>query len=417
MYQGTCSGNISASRILRSTRGQLTLDDFLQVATLSRLSASPNTVGTSFTMPTPPQTPDMSRRLLTESSCTSAERSSFYPLDEIACPDAVREYSRPSRNPSSKRKHDEAHVRRPANPFILFACEYRKQFIGQKRNNRELSSEAGMLWKSMSESRKELWRTRARAVKEQHAEEHPGYRYKPRRRVMPRQDDIDSRRNQITTAVVLPPTPISIPRRSTDIHGLTNHVPQLSRESMDSAVHPSILNSPTRHAAKSDAKPRCFTELLPQWRLAPSQHGFAESEAGPGSTSVHNPSELSNDCFQSVTEPWMNCNQPVPYLLYGLLSPMCSFVPSPQGQQWDYNSFYAVNSADWNSQTTSDMEGRGTKPQNLPGSSDNAQPPSYYGQHTIALPEDDPNALASYIQEFVNSISSPCGAGSSGRAA
>ncbi|OCB86436.1 hypothetical protein A7U60_g6557 [Sanghuangporus baumii] len=87
-----------------------------------------------------------------------------------------------SAGPSRRRKRDDKHIRRPANPFILFASDYRKKKENRNRDNRELSREAGVLWRLMPEPQKNEWMERANEVKEKHAEQYPEYRYQPRRR-------------------------------------------------------------------------------------------------------------------------------------------------------------------------------------------------------------------------------------------
>lgn len=79
-------------------------------------------------------------------------------------------------------KRGDKHIRRPANPFILFACDYRRKQANRTRNNRHLSKEAGLLWRLMPEPEKKQWIRRANVVKEEHSVKHPDYRYKPRRR-------------------------------------------------------------------------------------------------------------------------------------------------------------------------------------------------------------------------------------------
>jgi hypothetical protein len=45
-----------------------------------------------------------------------------------------------------------------------------------------VSKEAGVEWRNMSERDKKEWRDKAEMVKVKHAEEHPDYHYRPRRR-------------------------------------------------------------------------------------------------------------------------------------------------------------------------------------------------------------------------------------------
>ena len=82
---------------------------------------------------------------------------------------------------ASNHKRSDGHVKRPANPFILFAKDFRRKNKGV--NNRELSKRAGNLWRSMNEIEKHPWRELASEVKKEHEKLYPDYRYQPRRNV------------------------------------------------------------------------------------------------------------------------------------------------------------------------------------------------------------------------------------------
>lgn len=127
---------------------------------------------TSSLMSPPFSTPSLTSSP-TISTCSSMRTTPGYELD--AAPER-------SQRKRSARKYDDEHVRRPANPFILFACEFRNQPHHKGINNRVLSKKAGELWKLMSDTEKQAWRVRASAVKKQHEQDHPDYRYQPRRR-------------------------------------------------------------------------------------------------------------------------------------------------------------------------------------------------------------------------------------------
>lgn len=88
----------------------------------------------------------------------------------------------PAKKRSGSRKADADHVRRPPNPFIIFACEFRNQAVHKGVNNRVLSKRAGELWKHMNDGEKQNWRNLAADAKKKHEQAHPGYRYQPRRK-------------------------------------------------------------------------------------------------------------------------------------------------------------------------------------------------------------------------------------------
>lgn len=117
----------------------------------------------------PPHTPPSLSYSPTATPCTTAEST------------PSRFSTRSPQTPTLKRS-EVGHVRRPANPFILFACDYRQKVEHKGKNNRELSRQAGDVWHKMSDADKIPWKMKAAEVKVKHAKEHPDYRYKPRRR-------------------------------------------------------------------------------------------------------------------------------------------------------------------------------------------------------------------------------------------
>ncbi|KAL5534671.1 hypothetical protein ACEPAG_1135 [Sanghuangporus baumii] len=113
---------------------------------------------------------------------------------------------RGSAGPSRRRRRDDKHIRRPANPFILFASDYRKRVENRNRDNRELSREAGTLWRVMPEPEKNEWMERANEVKEKHAEQYPEYRYQPRRREVVRLPSCSDVPQDDSSVFFFPPT-------------------------------------------------------------------------------------------------------------------------------------------------------------------------------------------------------------------
>ncbi|KAE9386503.1 hypothetical protein BT96DRAFT_764701, partial [Gymnopus androsaceus JB14] len=83
-------------------------------------------------------------------------------------------------------------VARPRNAFIIFRCEYSKNYArgptsgGSSRRGQNvdttMSKRAGVAWKSLSEDKQNHYKLLADKEKRDHARAHPGYRYQPRPR-------------------------------------------------------------------------------------------------------------------------------------------------------------------------------------------------------------------------------------------
>jgi len=87
------------------------------------------------------------------------------------------------------KKHKENHIKRPMNAFMRWSQLERRKIIENcpDAHNAEISKSLGKKWKTLSDEEKRPFVEEAERLKMLHLREYPDYKYKPKKKLVPRQ--------------------------------------------------------------------------------------------------------------------------------------------------------------------------------------------------------------------------------------
>lgn len=172
---------VSTAQLIRSTSVVSPLEGSMEDLALQSPTTSSGESRSSSACPSPAARNDTATSLKTACDVREATDRAMEPTSTL---ESAAKPPRAGKQAAAKSGKKQSRIKRPMNAFMVWSSIERKKLAERepRLHNTELSKRLGQMWKNMNEEEKQPFRKEAEKLKAKLMEEHPDYKYRPRRR-------------------------------------------------------------------------------------------------------------------------------------------------------------------------------------------------------------------------------------------